>query len=186
MNYEVLFNDFWRGFYNCRVNSYADIEFIRASKAVTYNDLLNETIVLKKAELEKVGGKPFYEPSTYYRTFREAEYHDKYEWAAARYASGLYSLYYRFQNHSKKDQRPLPNYLEEPVKKLWTIINEVSVIEPWAWPMTQIYNDLNIDIYTKNKQIPVIVQIYEKYVALGFTEEEFLSSLQKIRELLKY
>jgi hypothetical protein len=51
MNYEVLFNDFWRGFYNCRVNSYADIEFIRASKAVTYNDLLNEAIVLKKAEL---------------------------------------------------------------------------------------------------------------------------------------
>ena len=89
------------------------MNFIRNSKAVTYNDLLNEAIVLKKKELEERGGKPFYEPSTFYREFKEAYYHDDYQYAASRYASTHYSTYERFKKHHSKAKRLVPGPSED-------------------------------------------------------------------------
>jgi hypothetical protein len=185
MNYENLFQNFWRGFYDGRYGmSESDKNFIRASKAVTYNDLLNEAIILKKNEL-KQGGTPFYEPSTFYGSYREAHRHDDYKHAASRYASNFYSTYSRFQKHSAKGQRSVLDGLDEPVNKLWIMINEFVELEPWTWPMLQLHDGWYTNEYIQT-QIPVIHRIYEEYIRLGFTNQQFFASLQKIRELTKY
>ena len=189
MNYEDIFKSSWRGFYDGRNGlSSTDMNFIRASKAVTYNDLYNEAIILKKNELEQRGGAPlpFYEPSTFYGSYREAHNHDNYQHAASRYASNLYAIYCRFQKHSAKGQRPVLDGLDEPVRKLWQMINNSVELEPWAWPMTQLHDGWYTSKYIQSGQMPVIRNIYEGFIACGFTQEEFFTSLQKIRELTKY
>jgi hypothetical protein len=185
MNYQNLFKDSWRGFYDGRYSTdQADKKFIQASKAVSYNDLLNEAIALKKAELEMVGGKPFYEPSTFYKSFREAEYHNHYEWAAARYASGLYSLYYRFQKEGEKGIKTAPVNLPEPVGKLWALINEASEKESWTWPMMQLHNGWYADKFIG--ELPILQEIKNSYIALGYTEDEFKNALIEVRGLIRW
>ena len=187
MNYESHFINSWRGFYDTKYSlSSIDMNFMRNSKAVTYNDLLNEAIILKKKELDERGGKPFYEPSTFYSEFREAHNHNDYRYAASRYASTHYSTYERFQKHRSKGQRPVPNDLDEPVKKLWTMINDSVELEPWIWPMTQLHDGWYTANYIQSGQLQVIRNIYEGFIGLGFTEEQFFASLQKIRDLTKY
>jgi hypothetical protein len=188
MNYDDIFKISWRGLYDGRYGmSESDMNFIRASKAVTYNDLYNEAIILKKNELQRGGTPlPFYEPSTFYGSYREAHRHDDYKHAASRYASNLYSTYSRFQKHSAKGERPVPSPITEPVKELWIMINKKSELEPWAWPMTQLHDGWYTNEYIQAGQIPVIRNIYEAYIASGFTQENFFASLQKIRELTKY
>ena len=184
MNYEGLFKSSWRGFYDGHYGmNESDMNFIRASKAVTYNDLYNEAVILKKEELKK-GGTPFYEPSTFYGSYREAHSHADYKHAASRYASNLYSTYSRFQKHSAKGQRPVPSATTEPVKELWNMINKSVELEPWTWPIMQLHDDWYTYEYIQSNQIPVIRGIYEAYIAAGFTD--FFVSLQKIRELTKY
>jgi hypothetical protein len=185
MNYESLFINSWRGFYDTKYSlSSTDMNFIRASKAVTYNDLLNEAIILKKNELQR--GGLFREPSTFYGSYREAHNHDDYEHAASRYASNLYGTYSRFQKHLSKAQRPIPDGLDKAVNKLWKMINDSVELEPWVWPMTQLDDGWYTSKYIQSGQMPVIRNIYEGFIGLGFTEQEFFTSLQKIRELTKY
>jgi len=181
MNYETLFNNSWRGFYGL---SSTEKDFIRLSKAVTYNDFLNEAIILKKLELGKLGGTPFREPSTFYGSFQDSYNHDDYRDAAARYASTHYWSYRQFKNDLVKDQKPIPKGLEDPEVKLWTIINESSELEPWAWPMVQLCDRFYNSI--QSNELPIIHNIFNKYIELGFTEEEFLKSINKIRLLTRY
>lgn len=185
IQYQNIFKDSWRGFYDGRYRTeQADKNFIQASKAVSYNDLLNEAKVLKRVELEKVGGKPFYEPSTFYGSFKEAHNHSDYDWAAARYASGLYSLYYRFQKEGEKGIRVAPDNLPKSVGQLWTLINEKSEKEPWTWPMMQLHDGWYADKFIG--EIPVLQTIKDYYIALGYTEDEFKNALIEVRGLIRW
>ena len=184
-HYENIFRSSWRGFYDGRYAiEQADKNFIQASRAVSYNDLLQEAVKLKKAELEKRGGQPFNEPSTYYGSFREAHTHSNYEWAASRYASNLYSTYYRYQKEGEKGQKTAPDGLPESVSQLWTLINETSNKEPWAWPMMQLYDTWYADKFIKELQ--VIQGIKDSYMALGHTEDTFKNALIEVRGLIRW
>ena len=184
-NYESIFKDYWRGFYDGRYSiSESDKNFIQASKAVSYNDLLNEAKVLKKAELEKIGGQPFHEPSTFYGSYREAHSHSDYDWAASRYASGLYSLYYRFQKEGDKAFKEVPPNIPESVKQLWTLINEASEKESWTWPMMQLHDGWYADRFIVN--LPLLQDIKNSYIALGYSEDEFKNVFIEIRGLIRW
>lgn len=184
-HYENIFKSSWRGFYDGRYRTeQSDMNFIRASKAVSYNDLLQEAIVLKKAELDARGGKPFYEPSTYYGSYREPHYHSEYQWAASRYASGLYSTYYRFQKEGEKGTKTAPENLSDSVLQLWTLINEASEKEPWAWPMMQLQDGWYADKFIA--ELPVLQSVKNSYIALGRTEDEFKCDVAKVRGLIRW
>ena len=184
-NYENVFRSSWRGFYDGRYGiSDPDKNFIQASKAVSYNDLLNEAIALKKAELELRGGQPFNEPSTFYGSYKEAHSHSDYQWAASRYASGLYSIYYRFQKEGEKGQKTAPDGLPNSVSQLWTLINEASKTEPWTWPMMQLYDTWYSDKFIR--ELTVVQAIKDSYIALGNTEDTFKNSLIEIRDLIRW
>jgi hypothetical protein len=184
-HYEHIFKSSWRGFYDGRYRTeQADMNFIQASKAVSYNDLLQEAIAVKKAELDARGGKPFYEPSTYYGSYREPHYHSEYQWAASRYASGLYSTYYRFQKEGEKGTKAAPDSLPESVKQLWTLINQASEKESWAWPMMQLQDGWYADKFIA--ELPVLQEIKESYIALGHTEDGFKNALIEVRDLIRW
>jgi hypothetical protein len=184
VKYENLYKSSWRGFYDGRYRTeQKDMNFIQASRAVSYNDLLNEAIALKKAELDAHGGQPFYEPSTFYGSYREPHYHSEYQWAASRYASGLYSTYYRFQKEGVKGTRTAPDNLPDSVGQLWTLINAVSEKEPWAWPMMQLQDGWYADKFIA--EIPVLQEIKDSYIALGHTEDEFKHALIEVRGLIR-
>ncbi len=171
-----------------------DKNFIIASEARCYNDLLGEAILMKQQELDAVGGEPFHEPSTYYGSFREAHSHGNAEWAAARYASECFSTFSRYRAHRCKDVRTLPEErneyelrlwrishpvpLTESQKQLWLIINEVTRTDPWAWPMM-------IGVMY-NSELPVVLFIQDKFMALGKTQEEFMKVQKELYELLQW
>lgn len=164
--------------------SETDKNFIQASRAVSYNDLLQEAIKLKKAKLDAVGGQPFREPSTFYGSYREAHSHSNYEWAASRYASGLYSIYFRYQKEGEKGKKTAPDGLPDSVSQLWTLINEASEKEPWTWPMIQLYDTWYSDKYIRELQ--VLQGIKDSYMALGHTEHTFKNALIEIRDLIRW
>jgi len=182
--YENIFKSSWRGFYDGRyITEQVDKNFIQASKAVSYNDLLHEAIALKKAELDARGGKPFNEPSTFYGSYKEAHTHSDYEWAASRYASNIYSTYYRFQKEGEKGAKTAPDNLPDSVGKLWTLINEASEKEPWAWPMMQLDEVWYSDKYIG--ELPVLQAIKNSYISLGYTEDAFKNALIEVRGLIR-
>lgn len=197
-----FFNYAWRGWYNRRGGvSQEDRDAITSSRAKCYNDLLNEAIKIKEAELRERGGKPFYEPSTFYGSFNPAFYHDNPEGAASRYASNIFSTFSRYTAHKCKDIRIIPEERDEyglrlwrishpeplskPVHDLWTITNQVAATEPWAWPMMI---GLLENYYTQEaiQKVPVLRLIQEMYMALGYTEGEFLSNQKEIWTLLEW
>jgi hypothetical protein len=181
-NYENIFKSSWRGFYDMRYRmKQADMNFIQASKAVSYNDLLQEAIALKRAELDLMGGQPFNEPSTFYGSYKEAHTHSDYQWAAARYASDLYSTYYRFQKEGGKGVKTAPDNLPESVGHLWTLINEASEKEPWAWPMMQLDDVWYSDKYIG--ELPVLQAIKDSYITMGHTDYDFKNALVEVRDL---
>jgi hypothetical protein len=171
------------------------------SKARRYNDLLNEVILIKKRQLELEGGKPFYEPSTYYGDFREQYYHDNPEWAAARYASDTFSIFSRYTAHKCSEIRLIPEERgeyqlnlwrishPEPLTKaqhdLWVLTNEVTTTDPWAWPMMIGLTD---GYYMKENVLglPVVLRIQEKFMGLGYTEEEFFETQKEIWGMLQW
>lgn len=75
---------------------------IQTPGATCYNDLYKACVSAKKAELDlanKSGTKdPFLEPSTFYRTFRDAHYHSDYTHAGSRLASNLHSYFFDYLN----------------------------------------------------------------------------------------
>jgi len=187
-DYQTFLKTHWRGFYDTPYSyTSADLDFIRASKAVSYNDLLNEAITLKKAELDTKGGQPFYEPSTYYGSFKDAHYHSDYKWVASRYASNLYFTYYRMQRELDQMQRNPPTELPDHVRYLWDLINENSQKEPWMWPLMQLHDGWYTRAAITPTNLPVIHAIMTDYLSLAKgTEDEFFSAVLKIRELIKH
>ena len=200
-DYFRIFNTSWRGWVDCRHVSEDKRDVIIMSKAQRYNDFLREVISIKEKQLALEGGKPFYEPSTYYGHFRDAHYHDNAEWAAARYASDIFSMFSRYTAHKCSDIRLVPEERDEYGLKLWRIshpevltaaqhdlwvvTNEVTAVEPWAWPMMIALNEAQ---YTAEsmKNLPVVLQIQKKFLALGYTEEKFLEIQKELWKMLRW
>jgi hypothetical protein len=157
--------------------------------------LLKEAIVLKQKELQIVGGEPFYEPSTYYKSFREGHAHANAEWAASRYASQHFSRFSRYRAHRCQDLRVLPEERDEyelklwrishpeplspPVRDLWNTINEITATEPWAWPMM-----IGVDSLTT--LLPIVTAIQEKFMALGHTENDYTEAHSALYRMLQW
>ena len=194
-SYSSYFDTYWRGWYDGHGVYEADKNFIIGSTAACYNDLLNEAIVLKKRELDALGGEPFYEPSTYYRSFREGHKHANPEWAATRYASDQFSRFSRYRAHRCHDLRVVPEERDEYELKLWRIshpdpltapvrdlgmtINEMTATEPWAWPMM-----IGVDSLTS--QLPVVTAIQENFMALGHTKNDFTEGHTALYKMLQW
>lgn len=200
-NYSNLFNSAWRGWTDSTHTSVEDKVNITGSKATCYNELLNEITVLKKQELALKGGKPFCEPSTYYGSYLEAFQHDSPVGAASRYASTIFSKFSRYRAHICTDIRLIPEERDEyqlgiwrishpqPLTKgqhdLWVSINEVTASEPWAWPMMIGLYEM---YYTKDyiHSVPVVLQVQEKFMGLGYTEENFLETQKELWKMLQW
>lgn len=200
-DYSSWFNYAWRGWSDCRGYTEDQKNAIMNSKAKCYNDLLKEATELKKQELVLKGGNPFYEPSTYYGQYRESYHHDSPDGAAGRYASQIFSSFSRYTAHKCTDVRVIPEErgeyelklwrishpqpLTEPQRQLWTVINELTATEPWAWPMMI---GLNETFYTKPhlESYPVLVLVRDRFMGLGYTEEEFLSVQKELWNMLRW
>ena len=194
--YSAYFDKHWRGWYDIRyLLPDADRKFITGSKARCYNDLLQEAIAVKKRELAAVGGEPFYEPSTYYGSFKEAHRHANAEWAGGRYSSEHFSTFSRYRAHRCQDVRVVPEQRDayglklwrishpEPltaaVRDLWVTINEMTVTEPWAWPMM-------IGVDSLATPVAVLTAIQEKFIALGHSKEEFTEAHTALYKMLQW
>ena len=200
-DYFRIFTTCWRGWVDCRYVSEDKRDVIMMSKARRYNDLLQEVILIKKKQLALEGGEPFYEPSTYYGYFRDAHYHANAEWAAARYASDIFSMFSRYTAHKCSDIRLVPEERDEYGLKLWrmshpealtaaqhdlwVVTNEVTVVEPWAWPMMIGLTD---GYYMKENtlRLPVLLEIQEKFMGLGYTEDKFFETQKEIWRMLQW
>ena len=205
-DYNQLFDENWRGWYNCGHVSEEDRAMIRESKARSYNGLLQESISIKKGELKtsqlRGNSMPFYEPSTFYGDFRPAHYHNNAEWAANRHATNIFSTFSRFRAHKCQDARVVPEERDgydlslwrishpTPLKAgetaLWKTINEVSETNPWAWPMAI---GLPYDFYREEKiaeTIPVFSTIQEKFMELDYTREDFFDAHKPLWHMLEW
>ena len=198
-NYCELFTEYWRG---CRASlTNSDREILMSSKARSYDELYREILIRKKKELAEIGGLPFYEPSTYYGAYREAHYHADAEWASRRHASNLFPIYSYFKAHKSSDIRMMPENLNEydlklwmirhpnPLtkrqKELWQIVNEVTVEEPYAWPMMiglveDYYRQVFID-----RTLPVVGTIQKKFLEKGYTSEEFFEVQKELWKMFE-
>jgi len=172
------------------------------SKALCYNDLLKEVILVKKKELAERGGTPFYEPSTYYYKYKEGYHHANVEAAAGRTASAIFSTFHRYRGHRTLGPREIPEERNEYELKLWRIshpnslsaletalwklTNEVAAAEAWAWPMMI---GLNEGCYTPQniqKILPILNSIREAFMALGYTEDEFYQTQKALWLMLRW
>jgi hypothetical protein len=201
-DYSALFDMSWRGWNDCKYRTRdQNMIYITSSKAKCYNDLLHEMMEVKQKELTAVGGKPFYEPSTFYGSFQEAHYHNNVEWAAGRLASDIFNQYSRYKSHKCHDVRVIPEErgdydlklwrishpepLTGPQAQLWAVINEVTATEPWAWPMMIALDE----VYYKPaniKNLPVVLQIQGKFMGLGYTEKKFLEVQNDLWKMLQW
>jgi hypothetical protein len=121
--------------------------------------------------------------------------------AASRHASTIFSKFSRYTAHKCTDIRLVPEERDEyqlkiwrishpqpltqPQHDLWTIINKITAIEPWAWPMMI---GLEESYYTKQniQGMPVVLEIQEKFVALEYTEEKFLEVQKELWNMLHW
>jgi hypothetical protein len=201
-SYSNIFQQGWRGWSDGKYGVPDDHKkSIITSKAKCYNDLYKEAIESKKQELAVKGGQPFYEPSTYYGSYLEGFRHNNVDSAASRYASAIFSQFSRYTAHKCTDIRLVPEErdeyqmklwrishpqpLTEAQRQLWILINEITAVEAWAWPMMI---GLGEYYYSKEKiqLLPVVLQIQEKFMALGYTEEKFLEVQKELWTLLRW
>jgi len=201
--YLKIFNEGWRGWYDTRYSAPGLIrDMIIESKALCYNDLLHEAIAVKKKELSMLGGTPFYEPSTFYGSYKEAYYHDNAEGAGSRLASEIFSKFRRYRGHRALGPRELPeersdyelkiwrishpNPLSEAECALWRATNEVAEIEPWAWP---IMIGLLENYYTPEivkSFLPVVEAVQDIFIEFRYTEEEFYQTQKALWSMLQW
>ena len=201
-DYAKLFQTQWRGWSNSRsTTSYEEQMIIIESKANSYDEFVAEFRKKNEALLAEVGGKPFYEPSTYYYNYKEAHRHNNPHHAAMRQASNLLSKLSRYRAHRAQGPRTIPEERDEyelklwrishptpltPLEKdLWATINQVSATEPWAWPMMiGLYREYNKPQWSEC--VPVTQDVKKVFCALGYSEEEFAATQTALWLMLEW
>ena len=194
-DYSEIFNNHWRG--RDFIKPW-HVSIIQNSHAKSFRELCGECEIIMRESLSN--GNKFYEPSTYYGSFRPAHTHEDVEWAARRLTSEIFSSYSRYLGHKCKDIRPLPEEmseydlkiwcishphpLTESVRQLWKLTNKMAAIEPWAWPIiiglegTQYMPDkMNMDVFKG---------IMEMFFDLGYTEDDFFKAHSELWNLFNW
>ena len=150
---------------------------IETPGAKCYNDLYNACVALKKKELDDGGTEnPFYEPSTFYGSFREAHYHDNYTHAGSRLASSL-SCYF----HEYIDIRiPTLRTLRDPSKypEYADMIKAANLAGGNAWLFILTVTHTAIPYYSMHD-----IAYYTMLAKYPGTEVEFLKQYSDFRDL---
>jgi len=151
---------------------------IQTPGAKYYNDLYNACVKAKKKEYDDGTTKnPFYEPSTFYGSFKEAHYHNNYTHAGSRLASSLSCYFHEYLNA----KRPTLRFLREPSKypEYSEMIKAVNLAGGNAWLFIITVSEATIPYYSMHDTAyHAILAKYPK------TEDEFLKNYIEFRELV--
>ena len=151
---------------------------IQTPGAKYYNDLYNACVKAKKKEYDDGTTKnPFYEPSTFYGSFKEAHYHNNYTHAGSRLASSLSCYFHEYLNA----KRPTLRFLRQPstYPEYSEMIKAVNLAGGNAWLFIITVSEATIPYYSMHD--PAYHAILAKYPK---TEDEFLKNYKEFRELV--
>jgi hypothetical protein len=171
-------------------NGHASQDHISAVRQVrSHAELVQLMATRTKQILTESGGKPFYEPSTFYYTFKEAHYHDDYVWAARRLADpisinlGDYwgdferSLYGNYHQFTPTAMSFLPEDARETAALIVTALNKLKNLT-WAYALC-VKNMPNYDDH------PLRAKILAEMASVGVDAAKYDETAALMRDIVQ-